>query len=208
MPNDYFARVTLPYERLDRMVSAWACKCDKILVYQHEGEKTQKIHCHILIMGCSVISKQLKNIASSLNVNLVGNENSSFKSVGSSGQDELNCIMYMSKGVLEPKYNKGYTPELIAQQKARWVEYTPSEKVPKILDFYLNFENFSAQDMFECSHENKFNMLRRLAQQYAFKNNQQLATGKFFTEYKMLVFTYAMRHNISVPSGTKWKEWL
>ena len=61
MPH-YAVRITHSYEVAKPIVHLWAMKCEKNLAYEHLGERTGKIHIHLLLVNTSV-DKQLRNIA-------------------------------------------------------------------------------------------------------------------------------------------------
>ena len=78
MPH-YAVRITHSYEVAKPIVHLWAMKCEKILAYEHLGERTGKIHIHLLLVNTSV-DKQLRNIAATTKIPVSGNEWMSFKS--------------------------------------------------------------------------------------------------------------------------------
>lgn len=49
----------------------------------------------------------------------------------------------------------------------------------------------------------RFDYVRKRAHAMAFMDNGMLATGKFFSDYKTLLYTYCFRHNIQVPRDWK-----
>ena len=55
MPH-YAVRITHSYEVAKPIVHLWAMKCEKILAYEHLGERTGKIHIHLLLVNTSVES--------------------------------------------------------------------------------------------------------------------------------------------------------
>ena len=69
MPH-YAVRITHSYEVAKPIVHLWAMKCEKILAYEHLGERTGKIHIHLLLVNTSVDRKQLRNIAATTKISI------------------------------------------------------------------------------------------------------------------------------------------
>lgn len=121
MPH-YAVRITHSYSVAQSVAHVWALRADKVLVYEHSKETNtarDKTHIHMLLVNTSIDKKQLRNIAKETNVPTKGNENMSFKMAE---QPFTKYITYMSKGVLQPKYNKGFTPEELEEYRLLWVE--------------------------------------------------------------------------------------
>ena len=59
MPH-YAVRITHSYEVAKPIVHLWAMKCEKILAYEHLGERTGKIHIHLLLVNTSVDKKAIE----------------------------------------------------------------------------------------------------------------------------------------------------
>lgn len=141
MLYNYAVRITRSYELCKHIVAAWALRCDKILAYEHVGTVTEKVHIHLIIVGSSVSSEQLKNIAKPLGgATLKGNADWSFKTKDAKyGEvtDSPRYISYMSKGEYDPKYNKGYSDAELAEAKSA---YVPMGKMSARLREYLEFE--------------------------------------------------------------------
>lgn len=112
----FFVRITRPYCDLSGIVAQWAMRCDKLVVYEHIGGKTEKTHIHAAIFKARCDKKTLKNAYSHLR--LSGNEDHSWKS----WDEDLTPITYMTKGVLQPSYLMGFSRDEIDVLKAQWVE--------------------------------------------------------------------------------------
>ena len=72
------------------------------------------IYCFV---NTSVDRKQLRNIAATTKIPVSGNEWMSFKVADL----EPTYITYMSKGQIDPSYNKGYTEAELEEYKHKWV---------------------------------------------------------------------------------------
>jgi len=123
-PLNYAVRITLPYSDVSGTVHVWALKCDKLVVYQHVGSETEKVHVHLLLMSSSVSAERLKQLSGLIGS---GNEFWSFKTKSkktgpltdkTSGQ----YITYMTKGKYDPMYVKGYDSKVLVALKEAWVQ--------------------------------------------------------------------------------------
>jgi len=207
MPHDYFVRVTYSYDKIASMVSLWSCRSEKLVVYEHVGEKTEKIHCHILILGCNIHKKQLRNLGSTC-VSLKGNELCSFKECD---QHWKTACVYMTKGKLDPKYLKGFSQDEAEKWKSEFVEPPHSEKVSSREKLYNeffqvlpDFDEVPASSRSEVYW--KFNYLKPYARRYAFQRNSYLWTPKAANDYKMLLMTYCFRYDIPIPKDHKFSQ--
>ena len=147
---NYAIRFTEPYQTLATTVSDWALKSDKVLCYEHTGSKTDKVHCHLLLFGCDVSTDQLKNLAKAHGLAGKGNAYWSFKTSykdKSSGakfpiteETVKKYVCYMSKGVFDPKYNKGYTSDDLKECKGAW--RPPAVQYGTDYTMYKDFEDY------------------------------------------------------------------
>lgn len=95
-------------------------KSTHLVVYEH-NEKVENIHCHVYIVTSikpDAMKVRLKKY------HPFSSTEWSFKTAQDDG-----CIRYMSKGVHEPKYCKGYTPEQISKFKSSWELKKPDQRV-------------------------------------------------------------------------------
>jgi len=119
--SHYAVRVTHSWVLAQSVVHLWALRADKVLVYEHSTEtntSADKTHIHMLLVNTSIDKKQLRNIAKETVVPVKGNENMSFKTAE---EPFGKYITYMTKGVLQPVYNKGFTPEELEECRQAWV---------------------------------------------------------------------------------------
>ena len=228
MLHDLFCRITKSYSDASGVIRAWSTRVSKMVVYEHVGEKTQKAHIHILVLKSSVSSKQLRNIAANY-VNVKGNENCSFKTCN----DEYEtALIYMTKGNLNPVYLQGYTLEDADGWKSRWKQYeshiatkrSPSEILfDKVFDdvgkegsisdldfqYWLkDLDKDVIKSMGKTPGEMKFIWLKGYCKKWAFSENHFIWNMKTVSDYKMLLLTYCMRFNVSIPSSEKdWNKY-
>lgn len=211
MPNySFFVRITYPYSHIQALVSMWGLKCEKLAVYEHEGEKTQKVHCHLVVMNSCVDKKQLRNIGSKY-CDLKGNENASFAKLDS----ERKPLVYMTKGVLDPKYLKTFTKEEAQTWKEQWV--APSSAPPKIpwaVTLYgLAFPYDKDRDTDEFDYGSfppetdrrliKFERVLKHVNNTCLRFNEYMFTPKCCQEVQTLMKTYCYRWDISIPQDYK-----
>lgn len=88
--HNYFVRITRSYSDLSGLVLSWAARADKMVVYEHVGDATEKTHIHMVIIGSEVCKKQLKNLVGFMNFK--GNGDWSFKEY-----EEGDAMVYMTK---------------------------------------------------------------------------------------------------------------
>jgi len=210
---DYFVRITHPYEELVRLVSAWSLKCTSIAVFEHIGSQTEKVHCHMVILGCSLQKKQLRNIGQQFAV-LKGNEYCSFKECISYEVP----LVYMTKGQLSAKYLKGFTIEQIDNARSRWVpprSYSKKSRIQVITeDFFEDYplekqlKEVQPDDLIDGQWTtHKFNLVRKRAYRIAADEYNGILQPQFWTLFKTLVFSYCYKFNISLPTKTNWDKW-
>jgi len=211
---DYAVRITHSYEVAQKIVHEWALRCTRVIVYEHEGEVTEKAHIHLLLQNTSVDKKQLRNIASATGIPVKGNEYMSFKEWDGSSV----YITYMTKGIYDPAYNKGFEEAMIEASKASWVpprQHIKTDSIDKILnDFrdYLFGEKILLDVMYfdETSDVDRFATLKRHARKFAFSshgyqnNRWSIAT---LNTYKMLMNTYIYDYNITIPDKETRFQW-
>lgn len=142
MATNYAVRITRPYEECAAYVAKISLLCEKVLVYEHVGTATEKVHVHLMIVGARCDKKTIKDNAAKGTplARLKGNGDWSWKSTDSKYgpvEDSPKYISYMSKGKHDPKYNKGYTQEELDDAKSKWVEPTNKSKDEKL---YIEFE--------------------------------------------------------------------
>lgn len=200
MPNVAFVRITRSYQFVQRIIGAWALKCDKLIVYEHEGEKTEKIHVHILMFGMIDTWDNFKKIAKKLlpdGEEFKGNEDWSIKKKYEYRPNDT--IKYMSKGHLEPVYNKGYTDEEVALAKAAWV---PAEdKRTKDQEMYHEFCGGDDYDKQQISAAWDFDVTKREARRYAFAKCNGVWSARAGQISRMLIFTHYMNWSFVLPDS-------
>lgn len=201
-------RITLPFADLSGTVRAWALKADKLLCYEHVGEKTSKPHCHLLLLGVTCNKERLKQVAKESGLAGGGNEFWSFKTAKHEAE---RYIVYMSKGKFDALYNKGYETDYLQTCKEAWeqgeAEPSRDEKLCS------EFEELVYQVVRDIEPKPYWydgwvicrdaEMLRSLARSWAFKRNKLVWSGKTGSEAKLVFLTYCMRHGLIIPKDVK-----
>lgn len=211
MPHSYAVRITYDYDTIKPLMDCWADRCQKMAIYEHIGERTNKTHIHIVIEGCEVAKEQLKNMAKPTPINLKGNKQSSFKKYDGNER----ALVYMTKGVLSPKFLKGWTDLDADRWKKLWVGdlgHQVSKDVLVYEDCYdeLTFE--VAWRYYQRDHPNtydsknpmtnndyQYQFIKSWARNFAFQRYNRIWNIQAMNMYKMLVYTYVFRNNLVIP---------
>lgn len=117
-------RLTIPFRELTELETI-ASLCEKLVVYEHiQDDYVKRTHIHAYIEGWKYTKQYLKNIVKRIknfertdwafSENYVVNEERKPVNTG--------YITYMSKGVLEPCFVKGFTQTEIDTFKGNWTE--------------------------------------------------------------------------------------
>lgn len=123
----YFGYINGTFSDISGVIHSWARISERMLVYQHgPDDKAKNDHCHILVMGIQLDTKQLYKRKEFKQLGLDGTRKQFGFAKFIEGKD---TIAYMSKGGYEPVFNKGYSEEEIAEQKSKG--YNKKDKVVK-----------------------------------------------------------------------------
>lgn len=113
--SNYAIRITRSYNVLGTVIEKMSGKCKALLAYEHTQSK--RVHCHLLLVECQVSTDTLKNYVKA-KLGVIDKDDWSFKKCSS---DYNRYIIYMSKGNIDPSYNKGYDAAFLQQKKMEWV---------------------------------------------------------------------------------------
>lgn len=200
---NYAVRITHSYDVCKALVNEWSHRCEKLLVYEHVGSVTEKVHIHLILEQSDTGKKWLRELGSRHGINLKGNKFCSFKEF----DGDKTAMVYMTKGIFEPKFNKGYSLDDIALWKSQWVD-KPKSKDAAFYDhifgsedyneeMYKNWTEAHPRDEKEVHH--KWKWLKATAWSAVLMNNGFIVNIKTINEYKMLVYSYASRTGIYIP---------
>lgn len=112
---DLFVRITVDYERVKDFLQRLSDDADKLIVYQHDASR---VHIHFYIVNVRIKPDAIKTrFKKFMGINEWPRTDWSFESATDDG-----CIRYMSKGIFDPVYNKGFDLDRIAELKSSWVD--------------------------------------------------------------------------------------
>lgn len=214
MPHHtHIVRVTHGFAKVKAVIALWAMKCDKILVYEHR-EEGKKLHIHLLLEGCTVDKKQLRNLAQETMTKeaFKGNENMSFRAKDTDNIPRY--ITYMTKGViLGPEYNKGYDLKYLEERRLAWVagdkvrasrvlweSYEPHMLKPQPVsraDMEVWLADTSAKP--PPTNSVTYEEIHRHALAWLMKKYGHIFDNAIFSEHRILVRTYCWKFQISIP---------
>jgi hypothetical protein len=124
-------RISSLYDAVSVAISELINMSQQVIIYQHEAdEDVNRTHIHGLIMGCkrkedTIRNKFFKGTYESSDYEL----KTTYKDrKGKSWPVDEKYITYMSKGVLQPVYNKNFAPELVEEYRRQWVHYDKVEE--------------------------------------------------------------------------------
>lgn len=216
MATNYAVRVTRSYEQCAAWVARLSLRCDKLLAYEHVGTETEKVHIHLMLVGVRCDVDTLKNDAKATGLGaLKGNGDWTFKTKDKKYGDVTDSptyITYMTKGIHDPKYNKGYTAEEVAACKAAFVNHdgkSRDEKEYAAFEERLRGENIE-KDKWELVNNKMletypgFTKVRKLAINYALAKCKVMNI-KCKNLAQMLYNTYCWRHE--VPKPERYDRW-
>lgn len=120
---NYAPRLRFSYEKIASWVSRVAMASEKVIVYEHD-ENPDNIHCHMLVMGFTKDVTTLKNWFKEALCMKPRRVEWTFPQTykdqdGNEQPVNEEFVTYMSKGVHDPKYNKGFSPEFVAERKTK-----------------------------------------------------------------------------------------
>lgn len=205
-------RITHPYDNCKALVRTWAESCERMIVYEHVGSVTEKVHIHIVIEGSEYHKKWLRELGSRQGVILKTNKYCSFKEF----DGDKRAIVYMTKGINDPKYNKGYSEEDIALWKSQWVDH-PKSKDAMLYDSVFGDDEYMDgvyKDWYERNQEQldkelnpRFKWVKSIAYSRALLHNGYIVNIKTINDYKMLVYTYCAQHDLFIPDDPVFKHY-
>jgi len=146
MENCYAVRVSYPYvspgmdaNTLDEdtmrqvgrtsvrsIVAMWSTHVQNMVVYEHDDDGANRIHCHIMLENVRVSKKRLQQLAAEVcNTSIPGAAGQralslmSFRSKGYDGN--IAGFSYCTKGKYDPKYIQGWNAQDALRWKEAWV---------------------------------------------------------------------------------------
>lgn len=214
MPHAYMVRITHSYQDASGVVALWATRAEKMVVYEHVGTVTEKIHIHMVIFGSDTHKKQLRNIGMATGLELKGNAFCSFKEFDGNER----CFVYMTKGQHDPSYIKGYTEADAQRWKGLYERSTAQSSDARLYDTLFADDEYT-EECYKYWHENydqstlnmedqlyftvhsKFMWLKHASRTFVMEQNHFVWNLKAINMYKMLVYTYCFRNGLVIPKN-------
>lgn len=119
----YAIRITNTAAELRPFWERLSGQCLRIIAYEHlDGARP---HCHAYVEGATVSTDTMKNwIKSILQVKTYPKSDWAFATTTKDKKPlDDGFVIYMSKGMYDPVYVKGFTPEEVEKQKGKWLDY-------------------------------------------------------------------------------------
>jgi len=226
MENCYAVRVSLPYEVKRSVLGqemtireesarsialAWSMHVTRMVVYEHDDDGANRIHCHFMVEGSRVSKKRLQQLAQdacNLRINNPGHRASSLISFRSKDYDGHPAgYAYVTKGKYDPEYRQGFTEEECAVWKTLWVAPSEHTKLTPGRILYNDFTNWwNAKENrlpFDTEVTTDLILLRVRAYLYNFRYNGFYPI-QARNERWVLVTNMCFQYRLPFPSN--WKE--
>lgn len=185
---NYAVRISLDLRHVVPIVDYWAPHAQQIIAYEHN--ETERLHCHLLLLGVRVTTQRLKQLARRQER---GNAFWNFKSCEA---DTEKYITYMSKGVHDPFCNTTeaiYDWRDLQRLKQEWQAPAPIQ--PK-LTARERFERFVTQVRERpVDQRSDRTWIRLHATNYLMEHHGWI-TQQFRNELRNYEDTYAYRYKI------------
>jgi len=220
MSFNLMVRITRPFCDLSGAIRQWALKCERMAVYEHEGSRTEKIHIHAILIGCSVSKERLKQLAlPMIREHGSGNEFWSFKEKDKRTKQPISAttapgaIIYMTKGKHDPMYYLGYELEYLTALKDQWQEKAEPEsrevqlckafEQDAIWELYLESPDVFEPGSTMVISSRYVELVAFKARSWAFKLHHCVWSVRTATDAKMVFLTYCMRYGLIIPKEVK-----
>lgn len=208
---NYAVRLTFTYGRLQAWCSRVAMESEACVFYEHNADPAN-VHVHGLILGFRKDKKTAKNwIKEALRMSPKPTE-WSFKEHQKDGTPlSVDFIAYMSKGKYDPSYVKGFTPEQIAEQKAKGYDAKKNndEKPDKNELYWRGFDRWVSPQLEEFLVRNygndaTFEWIRCKSFCYMMEN-VSLPMPHDIARHKACVLRLAWSCDVTPPSKSKYE---
>jgi len=185
MSHAYFGNVNRSFVDISGVLLSWSELSEKFIVYEHTPDDgCAKAHCHVLALGIQLDTKQLY-------------KRKEWKALGMNGRNKefgfaiyepgRNTLEYMSKGMFDPKFNKGFTQEEIDAAKAKGY----SKKIV--------VENEDVKNV----KESEFEQMRKDFQDSYYYNN---TSKPMLVDVRRWVFRWYWNRNGQAPFALNYKR--
>lgn len=201
-------------------MTAWACKVQRMVCYEHDDDGAARLHTHIHVEGCSVDIKRLRQLAEEAGVKLTipqqDKRASSMMSVRKAQYDKDPAgYSYLTKGKYEPKYLQGWTKTDTDTWKSGWI--TPELHVKrtewvKLYQEYLPYAPLAVKPVYNQYGDitngefikDRFEVIREHATKWLRKKHHNIWCPQFKNQLSCIVKSYCWNHSITIPD--KWRS--
>ena len=124
-------RISRTFKELQEFLRHLSDHSEKLVVYQHDSDdEVTRDHVHALVVNPNISTDTMKyQIKKCLSVSVFNKSDWAFVTEQKTKQPiDLNFITYMSKGKLDPVYNKGFTQEELDSYKNAWLNHKIVDK--------------------------------------------------------------------------------
>jgi len=138
----YAIRISREYIDISGTINKMSELSEMSVWYEHPAdEDVSRTHVHGLLMSSSINTDSVKNwIKKELNLKTFDRSDWVFSTTYTSKKIKYSITMesypkyitYMTKGIFQPKFNKGFDPEFLEQRRLLWVEPSMNDKYEKI----------------------------------------------------------------------------
>ena len=224
-PTGFAVRLTMPYDKgVDRIVRAWSLHAKKIVVYQHDDDGANNVHCHAHVEGFTHTVKRFQQLAAETGVPLTQKKTENKRATslmsirGADYDHHLTGYAYLTKGKYEPSYIQGFTLEETQTWKAAWVPRANHVKRTVWHQLQDKWEAEVKLDFTELpplTEEEQllamqgkptyrhYKYVYKLAVKFLIHLSGGQWTPQFSNQLQSIIFTTAWKHNYSIPPNWK-----
>jgi len=224
MENCYAVRITHPYVTIHdeghdvprcsvrRLVAEWSTHVQRMVVYEHDDDGANRIHCHIMIEGSRISKKRLQQLAA-------GAVETTYRHFGTEGRAQslmsfrskdydgnIAGYAYVTKGKYDPKYIQGWTAQEAQGWKEAWVAPAEHQKRTPwrvLLDEFMQWSN-DKPNRLDFDQEITTNLILLRVRQFLLGKHQGIYPPQAKTERWFLVTNLCFQYKLPFPPF--WKE--
>lgn len=200
----------LNWRSVRSIVAVWATHVQRMVVYEHNDDGANRVHCHIMIEGSRISKKRLQQLAGEVchtTAHNPGHRKSSLMSFRTKEYDgNIAGYAYVTKGKYDPKYIQGWTAEEAQGWKEAWVAPAEHQKRTTwrvLLDEFMSWSNDKSNRL-DFDVEITTNLLLLRVRQFLLQRHQGLYPPQAKTERWFLVTNLCFQYRLPFPP--MWKE--
>lgn len=224
LPSGFAVRITHPASIAQRIIRAWSTYAKKIVLYEHNDDGANNLHCHAHVEGFNVTIKRFQQLAQESGVPLTYKKEGKTRATsllsfrGADYDHHPSGYAYLTKGKYEPSYLQGFTKEETDQWKATWVQPQKHVKRTTWHKLYEKFESEMGKDikppprkyneygeLIEQSIIPIFEVLETAVKKFVWNLSGGIWTPQMYNQIQCLIRTHAYKHKITIPQDWKGK---